>query len=118
MNDQITAPFTPEQVENLNLYQRSGVMHPFTCGAENCRADLIATEAGGGCPTEGCEYTQKWAHAFMSDKIREVIATRPDLYCRNCKGTGIDPKTHYRYTSGGHDDRSCPECNGDGIRGE
>ena len=35
--------------------------------------------------------------------------------CRRCKGSGIDPDTHYRYTSGGHDDRSCKECNGEGI---
>ena len=28
----VTAPFTPEQVENLNRYQRSGDCHPFTCG--------------------------------------------------------------------------------------
>jgi hypothetical protein len=28
-------PWTPEQVESLNEYQRSGVGHPFTCGG--CR---------------------------------------------------------------------------------
>ena len=35
--------------------------------------------------------------------------------CRKCKGSGIDPQSHHRYTTGGHDDRSCPACNGEGF---
>ena len=38
----------------------------------------------------------------------------PSAYDR-CKGSGIDPDSHYRYTSGGHDDWSCQDCNGEGI---
>lgn len=41
-----------------------------------------------------------------------VLATK---ICRVCNGSGIDPKSHMRYTSGGHDDRSCWRCNGSGI---
>jgi len=26
-------PWTPEQVANLNAFQRSGKFHPFTCGS-------------------------------------------------------------------------------------
>ena len=35
--------------------------------------------------------------------------------CRYCKGTGIDSKLAFRYTTGGHNDRSCEHCNGDGF---
>lgn len=59
--------FTDEQVESINGFQKSGCMHPFTCGNKKCRADLIATNAGLVCPTDGCGYTQDWCHSFMSD---------------------------------------------------
>lgn len=72
----IEAPWTNEQVAALNEYQRSGRMHPFTCGnrgAEGHRCDpewgggdkgvLRATAAGWICPD--CDYTQNWAHDFM-----------------------------------------------------
>lgn len=81
----IEAPFTPEQVEALNRWQRNGNYHPFTCG--NCRdadteaevahfkktgkwkrgkeqRELVATEKGWICPT--CDYTQSWAYAIMA----------------------------------------------------
>jgi hypothetical protein len=72
----VEAPFTPDQVESLNGYQVSGVMHPFTCG--RCRDELgiwedgtindrllVATEAGWTCPT--CDNTQNWAWPWMAD---------------------------------------------------
>lgn len=31
MSDIIKAPFTEEQVKNLNAYQKRGQFHPFTC---------------------------------------------------------------------------------------
>lgn len=66
----IYVPFTEEQVEQLNRYQRSGVMHPFTCGTRDEHPGnpgvLIATTAGWRCPA--CDYHQGWAHAFMADK--------------------------------------------------
>ena len=58
--------FTEDQVESINAYQRCGVWHPFTCG-NHCGATLIATTEGFICPTEGCGYTQDWAHGFMAD---------------------------------------------------
>lgn len=89
--NQIQAPFTPEQVDQLNRYQ-VGVGsifggHPFTCanrdagitsdtnGVSNTmhathgteggdRGVLIATEAGWVCPH--CGHTQDWAHEFMT----------------------------------------------------
>lgn len=63
---QMFAPWSPEQVKNLNDFQTEGHMHPFTCGSPDCRADLVATANGWTCPS-GCGYTQNWAHDFMVD---------------------------------------------------
>lgn len=71
-DNQIRAPWTPEQVEALNRWQASDFVHPYTCG--HCRdADpdfplrdehrLTATQSGWVCPT--CHYTQDWALAMM-----------------------------------------------------
>lgn len=75
MPDLVRAPFTPEQVESLNGFQQSGVMHPFTCsgggGPHSDRpgrsAVLVADEDGWRCPVSGCEHRQDWAHPFMAD---------------------------------------------------
>jgi len=77
--EQVFAPFSPEQVQNLNEFQcrvNGGMsFHPFTCqnrgdgnhGEEGGdRGVLIATEAGWVCPH--CDYTQNWAHANMAKK--------------------------------------------------
>ena len=62
----IKTPWTAEQIRVLNLYQKSGLMHPYTCGFN--RTDekhldgegvLIATENGWICPY--CNYKQDWA---------------------------------------------------------
>lgn len=63
----IFAPWSPEQVEALNLYQKSGAFHPFT--SEHSGADLIAT-VDGWVETQGGPVVQDWAHAFMADKER------------------------------------------------
>ncbi len=74
----ILPPWDQATVDALNRYQRAGNFHPFTCGNE--RSDerhhvyartngdpdlglLVATPEGWICPA--CDYTQKWAHAFM-----------------------------------------------------
>lgn len=66
----INAPFTNEQVDNLNRFQRFGIFHPFTCGNDDHEGNdrtLVATTEGWVCPKDGCGYTQKWAHGFMSE---------------------------------------------------
>ena len=67
--DIIKAPFTDEQVKNLNIYQKAGRFHPFTCANrdENHEHDdvLVATNEGWICPI--CGYKQDWAHKFMAD---------------------------------------------------
>jgi DnaJ-class molecular chaperone len=35
--------------------------------------------------------------------------------CRACKGSGLDPRLGYRYTTGGHNARSCAKCDGAGV---
>jgi hypothetical protein len=77
------APWTKEQVNNLNAFQFCGMFHPFTCGSGN-RTDadhldgegvLLATTVGWVCTY--CEYKQSWAHDFMlsgellSDLLRQ-----------------------------------------------
>lgn len=65
--EKVVAPFTPDQVASLNGFQESGVFHPFTCGGEHCRNDLVAKEDGWHCPASSCEYEQDWAHDFMAN---------------------------------------------------
>ena len=75
---EVTAPFTPVQVQRLNEWQTNtggGFRgHPFTCANrgdgkhQSAGGDLgilIATESGWVCPD--CEYTQDWAHALMAE---------------------------------------------------
>lgn len=75
--DSIEAPFTKEQVDNLNEFQNNGQFHSFTCcspeNTSKCERTsgksegvLTATEQGWICPCG--EYKQNWAHSFMSEK--------------------------------------------------
>ena len=60
----VFAPWTKEQVDGLNRYQKSDLFHPFTCGGEHGGDKvLVATEQGWVCGR--CAYTQNWAHDFM-----------------------------------------------------
>lgn len=67
MADKITAPWTPDQVDRLNRFQRLGYVHEFTCPDSHNGADrtLVATKNGWICPH--CDYRQDWAHAAMLD---------------------------------------------------
>lgn len=71
----IKAPFTPEQVRQLDEWQHRADVHPFTCGnradgkhpPESTYRDhgaLRATVRGWICAY--CDYTQGWAHDFMA----------------------------------------------------
>jgi hypothetical protein len=76
----VKAPWSAEQVANLNAWQKNRRFHPFTCGGQRNdaehnayaeahpgadRGQLVATEQGWICPVPGCGYTQQWAHSFM-----------------------------------------------------
>lgn len=66
----VTAPFSHEQVINLNAWQRAPNVHPFTCGVDHpSSVSLVATTAGWVCSVPTCSYTQDWAHDFMAKPI-------------------------------------------------
>lgn len=71
MSGRITAPWTDEQVESLNEFQVSGVMHPFTCNRHPAERILMALPEGWECPS--CDYTQTWAHRWMVDGSWEFV---------------------------------------------
>lgn len=87
-DDEIYPPWTQEQVDALNAYQRSGQYHPFTCGRDRGNAahrayadergedlgQLVATVNGWKCPV--CDYRQEWAHDFMANP---AILQRPRI---------------------------------------
>lgn len=61
--NQIKAPFTQDQVNHINEFQESGLVHPFTC--PNDSSVLLAHCAGLECPN--CDYMQDWVHDVMAD---------------------------------------------------
>lgn len=63
MAEFIHAPFTPEQVAALNIFQQSTQFHPYTC-LFHSNTSLIATIDGWSCPH--CDYRQTWAHSFTA----------------------------------------------------
>ncbi len=72
IDDQVKAPFTKEEAEKLNQYQKLGFLHEFTCPNKHPDRTLIAKEGEGWhCPH--CDYTQNWAHLFMLN-IEEMKA--------------------------------------------
>lgn len=59
----IDAPWTQQQVDDLNAAQGSGYLHPYTCPGDldtcHLHRELIATVEGWVC---GCDkYRQTWA---------------------------------------------------------
>lgn len=71
MSAQITAPWTDQQVESLNEFQVSGVMHPFTCHRHPAERLLMARPEGWECPS--CDYTQTWAYLYMANRSWEFL---------------------------------------------
>lgn len=81
----IRAPWTPEQVEALNAFQRYGGAHPLTCGGEHAPGSpaLIAYTDGWRCPQpygESCDYRQDWAYACMLEAAPSGMQRVIDLY--------------------------------------
>lgn len=72
MSEKVFAPFTDEQVTNLNEFQRSGFFHQFTCPRDHPywsrgHVLLVAYPSGWVCEIGICDYTQDWAHSWMAD---------------------------------------------------
>lgn len=81
----VMAPFSPEQVLALNLFQFQSqrYWHPFTCAVTHeGRYGLVATLHGWVCLE--CDYTQDWAHAYMATwctGLRQRVAVAPAGRC-------------------------------------
>ena len=91
-HQKIDATFTTEQVKALNDYQKSGRFHPFTCGTDDCRCDLIAVEEGWVCPE--CDYTQDWAHDFMARTKLDDFVKMAQQNLETVKGIAGKTTTH------------------------
>lgn len=73
MKGRINAPFTAEQVDALNAYQRASYAHPFTCaGHDTGDRTLFATRDGWICPH--CNYRQRWASDGMLQLPPDPVA--------------------------------------------
>lgn len=70
----VKAPWIAEQVDALNAFQQSGLLHQFTCPGHEGGGDrtLVATRRGWICPH--CDYAQDWAHDFMFQKREPISA--------------------------------------------
>lgn len=64
MAEMIKAPFDKSQCNSLNQYQKSGVMHEFTCEDGH---RLVAWAGGWLCGERSCKNTQDWAWDWMAD---------------------------------------------------
>jgi len=57
----LEAPWTEQQVENLNRWQAAGHVHEYTCPNEHEGSRVLEARTDGWhCP--GCPYTQTWAY--------------------------------------------------------
>lgn len=68
--DHIYAPFTDDQVESLNAYQKSEVFHPFTglnVLAPEGEDDILVATPSGWISNLDPSYTQNWAWVWMGD---------------------------------------------------
>ena len=75
---EIKAPWTDEQVEGLNAFQHSGVLHEFTCGKrDNHKGEGLLRATNDGWVCDECDYTQNWAHAFQVSDWRQLLDRRP-----------------------------------------
>lgn len=64
----IIAPWTEQQVRDLNDWQAGNRLELVVCGAEHHLGwlpKLVATESGWVCPEVECNYQQDWAYLFM-----------------------------------------------------
>lgn len=69
----VDAPWSIEQTNNLNRFQKSGLWHEFTCARDHSgERRLIAQTDGWRCPV--CGYRQTWAHPFMAEFTAEKAA--------------------------------------------
>jgi hypothetical protein len=79
----VNAPWTANQVDNINRFQRFGLFHPFTCPGHDGGGDrtLVATRDALLCCH--CSYKQSWVHEHMAEFTEDVaektVASHPFL---------------------------------------
>ncbi len=64
------APFTDEQVAQIEAWQASDVMHELTCGTKGCGTKLSVKKDGLHC--EKCEYTQAFVPRVIVSEVANV----------------------------------------------
>jgi hypothetical protein len=80
----IYAPFTEEQVDQLQAFQDFGSWHAFTCGNDHPRpVNLIPDVDGFECPVSDCDYEQAWAWIAMLD-IRNLLGVNSHPHAHGC----------------------------------
>lgn len=65
----LNAPWTQQQVDAINEFQKLGFVHEFTCG-EHSDVPLHACSSEMYCSVPHCGYSQTWVHDFMADKSK------------------------------------------------
>ena len=61
----VKAPFSPEQIQALKLYQECGMFHPYTCS--HCECNLFPSVDGMVCSNYKCCHTQDWVLNWTCD---------------------------------------------------
>lgn len=70
--EKIKAPFTDEQIKNLDARQLCGFLHEYTC---NCTTILIASPEGWWCFS--CKkVVQDWAYKLDADGTNVITAEK------------------------------------------
>lgn len=70
----VHAPWTDEQVNSINRYQKIGIPHPLTCAAPGCTStDCILVAKHDGMHCECGQWKQDWVHDFMTKPLNDPL---------------------------------------------
>lgn len=67
LKQQVHAPFTPDQVDNLNSFQDVAPALAVVVCERHTGTALIANTAGWRCSQKKCHRTQTWAYAYVAN---------------------------------------------------
>lgn len=71
------APFSPEEVERIKLWQKSGLVHKLMCKCES-KTPLDISQMGLYCTD--CGQTQNWVPAMMlTDYVKQTLLRFEEL---------------------------------------
>jgi hypothetical protein len=63
----VYAPWSDEQVENINYYQQAGAFHPFTCRCPHPVRNSRLKAFSERLFCEHCKFEQLWVFPHMAD---------------------------------------------------